>query len=167
MKSIKPEEFSGNVFERIGKQWMLIGACKEDGSVNAMTASWGGLGVMWGKNVAFCVIRPQRYTKEFVDASACFSLSFFGAEHKKMLAYMGSVSGRDEDKIAASGLTADCASGAPCFEQAQVTLICKKLFAQPMEEDCFVEEEALAQWYPERDLHTLYIGEIVDVLVRE
>ena len=66
MKVIKPEELNKNVFSMIGKEWLLVTAEKE-GKVNTMTASWGGLGVMWGKDVAFIVLRPQRYTKEFVD----------------------------------------------------------------------------------------------------
>ena len=81
-------EISKNVFDMIGKQWMLVGAAK-DGKVNAMTASWGGLGVMWGKNVAFVFIRQTRYTKEFVDNGDTFSLSFFGDDQRKMLNYMG------------------------------------------------------------------------------
>ena len=88
-------EISKNVFDMIGKQWMLVGAAK-NGKVNAMTASWGGLGVMWGKNVAFVFIRQTRYTKEFVDNGDTFSLSFFGDDQRKMLNYMGTVSGRDD-----------------------------------------------------------------------
>ena len=96
-------EISKNVFDMIGKQWMLVGAAK-DGKVNAMTASWGGLGVMWGKNVAFVFIRQTRYTKEFVDNGETFSLSFFGDDQRKMLNYMGTVSGRDADKVSECGL---------------------------------------------------------------
>ena len=58
MKSIKPEELEKNVFHMIGKEWLLVTAEKE-GKVNTMTASWGGLGVMWGKNVAYIVLRPS------------------------------------------------------------------------------------------------------------
>lgn len=75
---------------------MLITAGRD--KCNTMTASWGGLGVMWSKNVAFVVVRPQRYTKEFLDAEPAFSLSFLGDEHRKALSYLGSVSGRNEDK---------------------------------------------------------------------
>ena len=98
MKSIKPEELEKNVFHMIGKEWLLVTAEKE-GKVNTMTASWGGLGVMWGKNVAYIVLRPQRYTKEFVDAGETFSLSVLDEEYRKTLSYLGTVSGRDEDKI--------------------------------------------------------------------
>ena len=90
-------------FEKIGSQWMLISA-EKDGKVNTMTASWGGVGVLWGKNVVTVYIRPQRYTKEFVDANDTFTLSFFDGNYMKELGYLGKVSGRDEDKIAKSGL---------------------------------------------------------------
>ena len=84
-KEVTPNQWEESVFRRIGKDWMLVTAEKEDGSVNTMTASWGGLGIMWNKPVAFVVIRPQRYTKEFVDASGRLSLTFFGEEYRKML----------------------------------------------------------------------------------
>ena len=75
MKEINIESLNKHACQMIGKEWMLVTAAK-DGEVNTMTASWGGLGVMWGKNVAFIVIRPQRYTKEFIDASDTLSLTF-------------------------------------------------------------------------------------------
>ena len=65
-----------------------------------MTASWGGVGIMWGKTAATIYLRPQRYTKEFVDANDTFTLSFFGGREKQAMGYLGKVSGRDEpDKI--------------------------------------------------------------------
>lgn len=94
-------------FEKIGSEWMLISAAK-DGKANTMTASWGGIGVLWGKNVATVYIRPQRHTKEFVDAGDTFTISFFGGEHMKELGYLGKVSGKDvPDKIEQSGLASD------------------------------------------------------------
>ena len=75
-KSIKPEELTGNTFSMIGKDWALVTAGTKE-KVNTMTVSWGGLGIMWGKPVAFVFIRPQRYTKEFIDAQESFSLSFY------------------------------------------------------------------------------------------
>jgi flavin reductase (DIM6/NTAB) family NADH-FMN oxidoreductase RutF len=97
------QQFKCNPFSMIGEDWMLITA-EHNGQTNTMTASWGGLGFMWGKNVAFIVIRPQRYTKEFIDATDTFSLCFFEKQYKKILGYLGSISGRDEDKITKSGL---------------------------------------------------------------
>ena len=98
-KEITPEEYKGNVFNDIGKKWMLITAAK-DGKVNTMTASWGNMGVMWGKDIVSVFIRQTRFTKEFVDNADCFSISFLDHEkYAKELSYLGTVSGRDEDKI--------------------------------------------------------------------
>lgn len=155
-------EISKNVFDMIGKQWMLVGAAK-DGKVNAMTASWGGLGVMWGKNVAFVFIRQTRYTKEFVDNGDTFSLSFFGDDQRKMLNYMGTVSGRDADKVSECGLHVSLEENAPVFEEAEFTLVCRKMFAQEMAKESFIDKEALAKWYGDENYHTMYVAEIVDV----
>ena len=120
-KEISAEEFAYSPFKTIGKDWLLVTAQK-DGRANAMTASWGGLGVMWGKNVAFIVIRPQRYTKEFIDGAEGFSLSVFGEERRKMMSYSGSVSGRDEDKLAKADLTPLQDAGRMYFAEAKITL---------------------------------------------
>ncbi len=161
MKSIKPEEISKNVFDMIGKQWMLVSATKA-GKTNAMTASWGGLGIMWGKQVAFVFIRESRYTKEFVDGSDRMVLSFFDESYKKMLGYMGSVSGRAEDKIEKAGLTL---TENYTFEEAEMTLVCKKLFATTMNAEDFVSKEELDKWYKDGDMHTMYVVEIEEALV--
>ena len=165
MKSIKPEELNKNVFTMIGKEWLLVTA-EKDGSVNTMTSFWGGLGVMWGKNVAFIVLRPQRYTKEFVDAGETFSLSVLGENYRKTLSYLGSVSGRNEDKVAKSGLTVEHEDGTPYFGEAETVLVCRKLYAQPYDPACFIDKSCEERWYPEKDYHTLYIAEIEKVLVR-
>ena len=70
-----------NVFRMIGDEWALVTA-KKDGQVNTMTVSWGGMGVLWGKEVATIYIRPQRYTKEFIDAGEMVTMSFFGGAYK-------------------------------------------------------------------------------------
>ena len=134
----------------------------KDGKTNAMTASWGGLGVMWGKNVAFVFIRESRYTKEFVDASDKMILSFFSEDYRKMLGYMGTVSGRTEDKIEKAGLTL---TENNTFEQAKLTMVCKKLFASEMKAEDFVSNEELDKWYKDGDMHTMYVVEIEDVLM--
>ena len=117
---VAPEDFDQSVFRLIGKEWMLVTAKNQEGKVNTMTASWGGLGVMWGKNVAVTVLRPQRYTKEFIDQSESFTLSFYDDTFKKDLSYLGSVSGRDEDKIAKSNLTVKEYEDVPYFEEGRL-----------------------------------------------
>ena len=163
---IKPELFEQSPFKLIGKNWMLITA-EKDGKVNTMTASWGGFGVMWGKNVAYIVIRPQRFTKEFIDHSDTFSLSFLDNSFKTTLSYLGTKSGRDEDKIKNSNLTVLHTDDIPHFEEATIAILCKKLYAQEYKPECFIEEELNEKWYPDVDYHTLYIAEVTKILVKD
>jgi len=165
LKKIKPEEISKTPFELIGKDWMLITAKKGE-QVNTMTASWGGLGVMWNKNVVYIVLRPQRYTKEFIDNSATFSLTFFDEVYKKQLAYLGSVSGRDENKIEKSGLTLCDIDDVPSFDEAKLTVVCKKLLKSEFLPENFFDDKLREENYPNKDYHTLYIAEIMDVYVK-
>lgn len=165
-KEILPNQLEGNPFIKIGNEWMVVTA-EKDGKVNAMTASWGGLGIMWGKNVAFVVLRPQRYTRELIEGSDTFSLSFYDESYKKTLGYLGKVSGRDEDKVAGSGLTVAHQDNIPYFEEASTVLLCKKLFVQQFEESNFIEKNLINQMYPDKDYHYLYIVEICKVLKRD
>lgn len=162
-KVIAAEDLQKNPVKMIGQDWMLI-AAENAGKVNAMTASWGGIGVMWGKPVAFVVIRQTRYTKEFVDANERFSLNFFDGECKKEMGYIGRVSGRDEDKLSVTGMKTEMAEGVPAFEKATKVLVCRKLFAQKFEEQSFIDKSVLDRWYGADPMHTLYIAEIEKVL---
>lgn len=125
MKESSPKDFSANPFKMIGDDWLLITA-EKDGKTNAMTASWGGVGVIWNKNVTYCFIRDSRYTKEFVDKGETYSLCVFDHEaNKEMLGYMGSVSGRTEDKVEKCGLTVEKTENTPYFAEAKTVIICK------------------------------------------
>ena len=165
-KEIAIESLEFNPFTKISKEWMLITAFDELKS-NTMTASWGGLGIMWGKNVATADIRPQRYTKEFVDQKDTFTLSFLPEEYRKALNVCGTVSGKNvEDKWAESGLHPYYVDGTTAVEEADMIFVCRKLYAQDMVPECFVETECDAKWYPDKDYHTMYMAEIVKVLVK-
>ena len=160
-QKVDPKSLTLNPFAAIGDQWMLITAGTPE-RLNTMTASWGGLGVLWGVPMATCYIRPQRYTKEFVDREEYFSLSFFGEEYRKALALCGSKSGREVDKVRECGFTVKTAEcGAPYFEEAELVLVCRKRFAQPMDPDN-MPQEIKDKWYPQKDYHTMYIGEIIE-----
>lgn len=163
MREISAESINENIFKLIGKDWMLV-AAEKDGKTNAMTASWGFAGVMWGKNCLITAIRPQRYTKEFVDGSDTFSITILPDGYRNALDYFGTVSGRDEDKIAKSGLTVEKCENTPYFAEGKLAIICRKMFAQEIKAESFIDKEALEKWYPNNDLHTLYVGEIVKVL---
>ena len=165
-KEIKAQELKINPFEMIGTDWMLISAKKAE-KVNTMTASWGGLGVIWNKNVVTIYIRPQRYTKEFIDNSDTFSITVLGEEYIKELSYLGIISGRDEDKIAKTGFTVDEDDNTPYFSEGKVVLICRKLYSQELSKEFFEDTSLINKNYLKNDFHTMYIGEIVKVLVKE
>ena len=166
LREIRAEELKLNPFTKIGSEWMLITAGDEE-KHNTMTAAWGGLGFLWKKNVAIAYIRPQRYTREFVDANDKFTLSFFGDSHRDALTLLGRKSGRDGDKIAESGLTAIPVDATTAFAEAELVLVCKKLYRQEMDPACFLDKSLDAQCYAEHDYHIMYVGEIEKVLVKE
>lgn len=161
-KEVNIKGFTPDAFG-LKTKWMLISAQKE-GKTNTMTASWGGFGVMWNKEVVFVVIRPQRYTKEFVDQTDSFSLTFFDKKYLKDLGYLGKVSGRDEDKIGKVGFHTVMDNDAPYFEEADSVIFAKKLFVQPLAETSFLDREIIDQWYPEKDFHYLYIAEVTKII---
>ena len=162
-KEISPEVLRKNPFQLIGKDWMLITAGDEN-KVNTMTASWGGLGVMFGKNVAYILVRPQRYTKEFLDREDTFSLSFLDKSYRKTLNYLGSVTGRMEDKVEKSGLTLAWSDDTPYFGESTNVILCKKLFVQQLHGDGILDPKLKKTWYPNEDYHFLYIAEVTKVM---
>ena len=165
--TLTPEEFERSPFRLIGKEWMLIttpDAEKESGA-NAMTASWGGLGVLWNTPVATVYVRPQRYTFDLMEKSDRVSLCFLGAEYKQALTLCGTKSGRDMDKLKECGLSAEEIDGVPAISDSSVIMICKKLYADDLKEDKFIDREHLSHY--KGDFHRFYILEIEKILVKE
>lgn len=166
IQKIDPKEIAKNPFTMIGQEWLLVTAGTPE-RCNTMTASWGGVGVLWGKSVATCYIRPQRYTKEFIDREEYFTLSVLPEQYRAALVKCGRTSGRDTDKFAANGLTVATAQcGAPYVGEAELVLVCRKLYAQEMSAGCLSDPSIDAQHYPAHDWHTMYIGEIVEAYQR-
>lgn len=153
-----------NLFKLIGKDWMLVTAGDQK-SYNTMTASWGGAGVLWNKNVAFTFIRPQRYTLPFMEANDYYTLSFYPEDMRSALSYCGAKSGRNVDKAKETGLIPVFDEKAPYFSQARLVLVCKKLYAQDLTPSCFIDK-TLDNNYKEKDYHKMFIGEIVKVLIK-
>lgn len=164
-KTITPEQLTQNPFSLIGKDWGLVTAGTTE-NVNTMTVSWGGVGIMWGKSVAFIFIRPQRYTKQFIDKENELTLSFYSEEYREMLSFMGSKSGKDIDKIKEQNLTLQFEGQAPYFEEANLVLCLKKMYAQEMNKQSFLDEACISKWYPGNDYHTMYVCEITKVLTK-
>ncbi len=164
-KEISPYEVE-NAMKLIGKTWMLITANdEENGRVNAMTASWGTLGVLWNKCVCTAFIRPQRHTYSLVEKEDRISFAFLDEEYRNALTLCGRESGRDCDKLAKAGLSTIIVDGVPCIKEAKLLLVCRKLYAQDIEEECFIDRYLLSN-YAEKDYHRMYICEIEKAYVK-
>ena len=168
---INPREIQGNVFELIGDKWMLVTPSKSDKypRFNSMTASWGGMGIMWGKPVANCVVRPVRYTYDFMEAADYFTLSFLPEEYREALNAFGVKSGRDCDKFALAnehGLNpAETEDGHYYFPAADITLVCRKIYYQDIDPANFIDKD-IDRNYPQKDYHRMYVGEVVGAWVK-
>ena len=167
MKEISVKELLLNPVTAIGQDWMLITAGTKEAGYNTMTASWGHIGELWGLPTTVAYVRPQRYTKQFVDREDLYTLCFFPEEYHQALALLGTRSGRDGDKVAAAGLTPVFEDGYTYFAEAELVLVCRKLYRAPILEEGFLDREVLEDCYPQRDFHDMYVGEIRRVLVRD
>lgn len=174
MKEIAIQDLKLNPLTVFGKDWMALTAGNEKHGCNAMTVAWGHFGSIWERNshrnclpTAVCYVRPSRYTKEFMDKEEYFTLSHFPEKYRSSLGYMGSHSGRDGDKFQAAGVTPVYADGTVYFAEADMVFICRKLYCSALTENGFVDEGLIGFNYPEKDFHTMYIGEIIKILTNE
>ena len=160
MKKIDIKDLQGNAVSMFDDKWCLITAGTKE-NYYTKTASWGAMGELWNKDVCFIFIRPQRYTLEFTEREDYFTLSFFGGEYKKALAFCGRNSGRDSDKAKETGLTPMEIDGSMSFEESETVIVCKKLFYQDIDPEGFVDKTIDGVGYPEKDYHRMYVGEVV------
>lgn len=161
-KEISPKEIDGNLIKMIADEWMLITAGNKE-KYNMMTASWGFAGEIWGNDSVMALVRPQRYTMEFINDSDYFTLSFYGDE-KGLHKVCGSKSGRDVDKTALTGLTPVFSDNTVYFDEARLVLVCKKQYVGKISPEDFIDKEPL-KWYND-DFHYMIIGKIEKVLVK-
>ncbi len=164
-KEIILKQLSLEPFSLIGDSWMLITSGNMQ-DYNMMTASWGGLGVLWNKPVAICFIRPQRYTFEFVERNDYFSLSFYNEKYRDALTLCGTKSGRDVNKTAATNFTPVFDEPAPYFEEADLVFVCQKIHSQFLDPGCFIDK-SVEKNYNNGDYHKMYVGKIIKGLKKE
>ncbi len=156
-------ELNVNIFEYFDKGWALLTAGNAD-SYNTMTVSWGAMGTIWGRPAVTVYVRPQRYTYGFMEKNDYFTVSFYPEEYKPDLTLLGRKSGRDGDKVAETKLTpVAVGENAMSFNEAKVTLLCRKLYCQDLDGSA-MPEEVVTRNYPKADFHRMYIGEVVEIV---
>lgn len=154
-----------NVVDLLKNQWGLVTAGTEQ-ELGTMTVSWGAIGELWAKDMATIYIRPQRNTVKFLEAEDCFTLSFYPEECHSVLAFCGSKSGRDVDKVKETGLTPVFDEAAPYFEEAKLVLVCRKMAKGEFKPEQMIDESINDSQYPANDYHYIYYGAIEKVLVK-
>lgn len=164
-KRIELDKVKENAARMFSEGWAILTAGDSE-SFNSMTVSWGALGELWRRDVAFCFVRPQRYTYEFCERSDMFTLSFYDVSQHRELSVFGSSSGRDTDKFAQTGFSPIPYNNTCFVNNSRLVLICKKIAYQDLQPKGFVDASIDGEIYPEKDYHRMYIGQIVDVLVR-
>lgn len=164
-KNVDLDRFRLRPFYSWDQQWFLLTAGNfENGDFNAMTVGWGGIGVMWNRPFVQVVVRPQRYTYEFMERADSFTLSAFPQAYHEALQLLGTKSGRDGDKIAEAGLTAVASThvAAPSFKEAELIFECGKVYWDDFEPAQFLEDW-IEKRYPRKDYHRIYYGEVLAV----
>lgn len=154
-----------NPFSKISKEWFLLTAGNA-GDYNTMTASWGALGEIWGKNAATVYVRLSRHTMGFMEKSQLFTLCFFDEKWRGALSFCGSHSGADCDKAEATGLTVEELDNAAVFSQAREVLVCRKMYSGNLDAEGFCEPIA-ETFYADNDFHKMFIGEIIGYYINE
>lgn len=156
------KQFIDKSLSVFSKDWALVTAGTPD-KYNTMTIAWGGFGTLWSKPVATVYVKPCRYTHLFLEENDYFTVSFFEDEYKKALGVLGSKSGRDGDKVGEVGFEAVACGESVTFKQAKITVLCKKIHTQALDVNV-MPEDVVNTYYLEEDAHTMFIGQIVDII---
>ncbi len=161
-KKAAADQLTDNFIHSIGSDWMLLTAGTEH-KFNPMTASWGAMGVLWNKPVAICFIRPSRYTFELLEPHEIFTLTFFPEKYREVLKQCGAVSGRNHDKIQATGITPLLThKNGIGYQQGRLCLECRKIYYDELNAQHFLLPDTDAKFYSDKIYHYLIIGEITD-----
>lgn len=174
MQEIDVTKLNMNAYELFAKKWFALTAGNETDGYNAMTIAWGQLGSLWERTshanrlpVLTVYVRQSRYTKAFMDKEALFTLSLLPDNQKKALGYLGSHSGRDEDKIKAAGLAPLFIDGTTAIAGSEMIFVCRKLYQAPILPEGFTDNELVSFNYPDGDFHEMYVGEVLHVYQKE
>ena len=145
---------------------VLVPCGDRDGNYNVLTVAWTGT-ICSDPPMVYVSVRKNRYSHHILKETGEFFINLTTEKLAFATDYCGVKSGRDTDKFAAAGLTpafAEC--GAPYVAEGELVLVCRKLYAQDMTGDAFLDREIVEKSYPQKDYHRMYVGEIVEAYRR-
>ena len=156
-------EFNTDIFAQFDKKWALLSAGPKDDH-NTMTISWGSMGTLWNKPAVTVYVRPTRFTHKFMNEYEYFTVSFFPEDKREALEKMGTITGRHKtDKDALAGLTVRDLGQAITYEEAEITFLCRRIYHADMQ-TTHMSEEIVSEFYTPEEPHTVYIGEVVEII---
>lgn len=165
LRTISPSDLLVKPYDLMERQtFVLASGSFTEGRFNTMNIGWGFLGSMWNKPCAIVPVRPTRYTYEFIENSPDFTLCAFPEAYKKDVHYLGTHSGRDEDKLSHTRLTPQASQvvSAPSFAEAELVIECKKIYWVDLDPSRFLDP-TINRNYLSYDYHRMYYGEMVAV----
>ncbi|MBR1517356.1 MAG: flavin reductase [Bacteroidales bacterium] len=143
------------------------------GNMNSMTIGWGSFGILWGhdSHVATVYVRKSRFTHHLMEENETFTIEAFPPEYSEKLKYLGTASGRDEDKMRGCGMTVKTMPcGAPAFEEGNIIIECRKIFTTDYA-TTLMDSTVVQRWYTKGEdfdnIHTAYVGEITGIWVKK
>ena len=174
-KRINPFEYAGQIIDKMMHGGILV-TTKNGEKVNPMTIGWGTIGVDWSKPVFQVYVRECRHTKPMLDQAMEFTINVpleRNDKVKEILAFCGTKSGRDLDKVQELGLTLVDSEkiGVPAIKELPLTLECKVIYTV-LQEGKQIPQDVMDRFYPQwaenpEDLHSEYYGEILDAYIIE
>ena len=157
------KELDFNAVSLIADNWFVVTAGNES-SYNQMTISWGAIGNVWGFPAATIYIRDSRHTYPFIENNKYFTLCAFPEEYRDKVLFIGSNSGRDMNKIEATGLTPKVTElGNIYYDEAHLVLECEKIYFNDIQPQNLTDPKGLGMYQKEEAMHRMYIGKIVNV----
>lgn len=161
-------EFKENIFDELAYKWGIVTAGNQKTGFNCLTVSWGGIGILWGKQVAYIFVRKSRHTYQFLENSDSVTISFLNDNYKEAKNLIGTASGRDMDKVKEAGLhyTYDPDFDGAYLEECDYCFKMKKLYSVDLPTDS-LDKTIIDRYYPTGDPHTMYVCEIKQFLVKE
>ncbi len=161
LKEISVSELCRYINPMNMEQDCAIAMASDGKEADGLTIGWAGFGVLWGKPTATVYVHETRYSRHIFDNAEYFSISF--PEDKNLIRYFGTVSGRDEDKLAGKNISYD--AEAPYLLDSRVVILCRIMGKSRFDKDSV--DEGVKDWYAKSGVHTQYYGEILKVLVSE
>jgi len=167
MRKVKvmPTDYVTETYAMLDRGGLLLSTSGKNEKLNVMTIGWGLVGILWYKPTFAVAVRPTRYTYRLLEESNEFTVNVPSRGIEKIIEYCGNVSGRDHDKFREMNLTPlpGRRVKSPMISECVVHYECNVIYKTKIKIG-HLPKEIVSKYYPSKDYHTLYIGEIISVL---